>query len=138
MRALEALATRLSDIDFSVNPTKIHIRKVLNKDFRIVTQDEIPDGSVDLVLVLNFHEVRMKKDEQLIETGGRIYEQLMDCASRWLKYRGLLVMHVKQHFLPSVICSCPPTLQFCHLLSVTGPKYPMSVPIPLPKVILRS
>ena len=65
----------------------------------------------------------MKKDEQLMETGGRIYKQLMDCASRWLKYRGLLVMHVKQHFLSSVICSCPSTLQFCHLLSVTGPGF---------------
>lgn len=32
-------------------------------------------------------------------------------------------MHVKQHFLQSVICSCPPTLQFCHLLSVTGPGF---------------
>jgi len=31
MRALEALATRLSDIDFSVNPTKIHIRKEFAK-----------------------------------------------------------------------------------------------------------
>jgi ParB-like chromosome segregation protein Spo0J len=100
-----------------------HNPKLLNKGFRIVTQDEIPDGSVDLVLVLKFPEVRMKKDEELIETGGRIYEQLMDCASRWLKNRGLLVMHVKQHFLPGVIRSCPPTLQFCHLLSVTGPGF---------------
>jgi integrase len=31
MRAIEALATRLSDIDFSVNPTKIHIRKEFAK-----------------------------------------------------------------------------------------------------------
>jgi integrase len=31
MRALEALAIRLSDIDFSVNPTKIHIRKEFAK-----------------------------------------------------------------------------------------------------------
>jgi integrase len=31
MRALEALATRLSDIDFSVNPTKIHVRKEFAK-----------------------------------------------------------------------------------------------------------
>jgi len=31
MRALEGLAIRLSDIDFSVNPTKIHIRKEFAK-----------------------------------------------------------------------------------------------------------
>jgi integrase len=31
MRALEALAIRLCDIDFSVNPTKIHIRKEFAK-----------------------------------------------------------------------------------------------------------
>jgi integrase len=31
MRALEALAIRLSDIDFSVSPTKIHIRKKFAK-----------------------------------------------------------------------------------------------------------
>ncbi len=31
MRALEGLATRLCDIDFSVNPTKIHIRKEFAK-----------------------------------------------------------------------------------------------------------
>ena len=31
MRALEALAIRLSDIDFSVNPTKIRIRKEFAK-----------------------------------------------------------------------------------------------------------
>jgi hypothetical protein len=57
-----------------------HNLKLLNKGFRIVTQDEMPDGSVDLVL--NYPEVRMT-DEQLIENGGGIYEQLMDCASRW-------------------------------------------------------
>jgi integrase len=31
MRAVEALATRLKDIDFTVNPTKIHIRKEYSK-----------------------------------------------------------------------------------------------------------
>ena len=31
MRAIEALAIRLCDIDFSVNPTKIHIRKEFAK-----------------------------------------------------------------------------------------------------------
>jgi hypothetical protein len=30
--------------------------KLINKDFRTVTRDEIPDGSADLVLVLDFPE----------------------------------------------------------------------------------
>jgi integrase len=31
MRAVEALAIRLKDIDFSINPTRIHIRKEYSK-----------------------------------------------------------------------------------------------------------
>jgi RNase P protein component len=95
-----------------------HTPKLLNKDFSMVTQDEIPDGSVDLVLVLNFPEAASVE----MDKGGVIYEKLMECASRWLKARGLLVMQVEQHFLPSVICSHPP-LQFYHLLNVTGPSF---------------
>jgi len=45
--------------------------KLLNKDFRVVTTDDIPEGSVDLVLVLDFPEPKMREDE-----GGRIHEQL--------------------------------------------------------------
>jgi hypothetical protein len=40
--------------------------KLINKDFRTVTRDEIPDGSADLVLVLDFPEPRIREDE-----GGR-------------------------------------------------------------------
>jgi hypothetical protein len=61
-----------------------HNSKLLNKDFRIVTQDQISDGSVDLVLVLNFPDEYETKDK-----GRRIYEQLMECASKWLKKSGL-------------------------------------------------
>jgi hypothetical protein len=42
-----------------------------NKDFRVVTTDDIPEGSADLVLVLHFPEPKMREDE-----GGRIHEQL--------------------------------------------------------------
>ena len=73
--------------------------KLVNKDFRIV----IPDGSVGLVLVLNFPEVRIIEDER-----GRIHEQLMKCVSKWLKDSGLLAMHVEERFLPRAICEKPP------------------------------
>ena len=69
--------------------------KLLNKDFRGVTQEEISDGSVDLVLALNFPEARRREDK-----GGRIHEQLLECASRWLKDGGLLVMHVERALPP--------------------------------------
>lgn len=36
--------------------------KLLNKDFRVVTQEEIPDRSVDLVLALNFPESRIREE----------------------------------------------------------------------------
>ena len=47
--------------------------KLINKDFRVVTKQEIPDGSVDLVLVLDFPEPRIREDD-----GGRQYQQLME------------------------------------------------------------
>jgi hypothetical protein len=86
--------------------------KFLNKDFRIVTQEDIPAGSVDLVLVLNFPAPSITEDE------GAIHEQLMKCASRWLKDGGLLAMHVEQRFLPRAIYERPPLLQFHRLLSL--------------------
>ncbi|MGB8935744.1 MAG: hypothetical protein WCC17_11635 [Candidatus Nitrosopolaris sp.] len=65
--------------------------KLFNKDFRAVTQGEIPDGSIDLVLALNFTEVSIREDEE-----GRIHEKLIESASRWLKEGGLLVMYAGQ------------------------------------------
>jgi tRNA G46 methylase TrmB len=87
--------------------------KLFNKDFRTMTPQEIPDQSVDLVLALDFPEPQIREDE-----GGRIHEQLMECASSWLKEGGLLVMYVEQRFLARAICARPPMLQFYHILSV--------------------
>jgi hypothetical protein len=92
--------------------------KLFNKDFRAVTQVEIPDGSIDLVLALNFPEVSIREDEE-----GRIHERLMESASRWLKEGGLLVMHVEQRFLPRVTTSPHFMLQFYHVLCVTDPGF---------------
>jgi hypothetical protein len=78
-----------------------------------VRPQEISDQSVDLVLALDFPEPQIREDE-----GGRIYEQLMECASSWLKDGGLLVMYVEQRFLARAICTRPPMLQFYHVLSV--------------------
>ncbi|MGA8082241.1 MAG: hypothetical protein WCC17_01835 [Candidatus Nitrosopolaris sp.] len=78
--------------------------KLFNKDFRAVT-----DGSIHLVLALNFPEVSIREDEE-----GRIHEKLMESASRWLKEGGLLVMHVEKRFLPRVITSPHFMLQFYH------------------------
>lgn len=49
--------------------------KLINKDFRTITKEDIPDGSVDLVLVLDFPEPRIREDE-----GGRQYQQLMNAS----------------------------------------------------------
>jgi hypothetical protein len=97
----------------SVPLTRPDNLKLFNKDFRTMTLQEIPDQSVDLVLALDFHEPRIREDE-----GGRIHEQLMECASSWLKDGGLLVMYVEQRFLGRAICTRPPMLQFYHVLSV--------------------
>jgi hypothetical protein len=37
--------------------------KLINKDFRTITAEDIPDGSADLVLVLDFSEPRIREDE---------------------------------------------------------------------------
>ena len=87
--------------------------KLLNKDFRTVSRGDIPDGSVDLVMVLDFPEPRIREDE-----GGRQYSQLMESASNWLKDGGILAMHCEQRFLPRTICEKPPLLQFYDLLAV--------------------
>jgi hypothetical protein len=87
--------------------------RLLNKDFRAVTKQEIADNSVDLVLVLDFPEPRIREDE-----AGRQYQQVMESCSDWLKDGGILAMHVEQRFLPRAICEKPPLLQFYDLLSV--------------------
>ncbi|MGB6530198.1 MAG: DNA methyltransferase [Candidatus Nitrosopolaris sp.] len=97
----------------SVPLTRPDNLKLFNKDFRTMTLQEIPDQSVDLVLALDFPEPQIREDE-----GGRIHEQLMECASSWLKDGGLLVMYVEQRFLGRAICTRPPMLQFYHVLSV--------------------
>jgi hypothetical protein len=50
--------------------------KLINKDFRTITRDDIAHESIDLVLVLDFPEPRIREDE-----GGRVYEQLMQASS---------------------------------------------------------
>jgi hypothetical protein len=37
--------------------------KLINKEFRTITTEDIPDGSADLVLVLDFPEPRIRGDE---------------------------------------------------------------------------
>ena len=51
----------------------------------------------------------IREDEE-----GRIIEESMESASRWLKESGLLVMHVEKRFLPRVITSPHFMLQFYH------------------------
>ncbi|MGB8934106.1 MAG: hypothetical protein WCC17_03250 [Candidatus Nitrosopolaris sp.] len=60
--------------------TKPDNLQLFNQDFRTLTMSDIPDNSVDLMLVLDFREPRIREDE-----GGKMHEQLMECASRWLK-----------------------------------------------------
>jgi len=45
--------------------------KLINKDFRVPTTDDIPEGSAYLVVVPDFPEPKMTEDK-----GGRIHEQL--------------------------------------------------------------
>lgn len=89
--------------------------KLIEKDFRLITQKDIPDESVDLVLVLDFPEPRpgQKEDEW-----GRIHEQLMHSSANWLRDGGLLVMHVPQPFIPRCICDRPPMLQYYHIIAM--------------------
>lgn len=77
--------------------------KLINKDFRTLTRDDIPDESADLVLVPDFPEPRITEDQ-----GFRIYEQLMKSSCDWLKDGGMLAMHVEQRYLPRAICERPP------------------------------
>jgi hypothetical protein len=52
---------------FNKDSSNMHL---LNKDFRLVTQEEMPDGSMDLVLVLQFPDPKIPEDE-----GASIHEQ---------------------------------------------------------------
>ena len=87
--------------------------RLVYKDFRLVGQEEIQDGSIDLVLVLSFRDPKIPEDE-----GGKIHEHLMNCVCPWLKEGGLLAMHVEQSLLPRVICSRPPGFQFFRMICV--------------------
>jgi hypothetical protein len=87
--------------------------RLVNKDFRLVGQEEIQHGSIDLVLALSFPDPKIPEDE-----GGKIQEHLMGCAYPWLKEGGLLAMHVEQSLLPRVICSRPPGFQFFCMICV--------------------
>jgi transcriptional regulator with XRE-family HTH domain len=49
--------------------------RLVNKDFRLVNQEEIPHGSIDLVMALSFPDSKIPEDE-----GGKIHEHLMGCA----------------------------------------------------------
>jgi len=93
---------------FNKDSSNMHL---LNKDFRLVAQEEMPDGSMDLVLVLQFPDPKIPEDE-----GGSIHEQLIERSSRWLKERGVLAIHVEHHQLPRLICSRPSAFQFYRLV----------------------
>jgi hypothetical protein len=91
--------------------------KLFNKDFRTISLSEIPDESVDLVLVLDFPEPRIMEDE-----GGRLHEQIMESAANWLKDGGLLVMYAEQRYLTRALCwARPPMLRFYHIISLSDP-----------------
>jgi hypothetical protein len=70
--------------------------KLIDKDFRTIISADIPDESVDLVLVLDFPEPRIREDEN-----GRQYLQLMEQSTNWLKDGSMLAMHVEQRYLQS-------------------------------------
>ena len=88
--------------------------KLINRDFRTISREDIHDGSVDLVLVLDFPEPRITEDQ-----GFRIYEQLMKASCDWLRDGGMLAMHVEQRYLPRAICEKPSLLQFYHIISIS-------------------
>ena len=83
--------------------------RLVNKDFRLVDQEDIPHNSIDLVLSLNFPDPRIPEDQD---------EHLMGCAYPWLKEGGLLAMHIEQSLLPRIICSRPPGFQFFRMICV--------------------
>ena len=87
--------------------------RLVNKDFRLVCDEEIQDGSIDLIIALSFPDPKIPEDE-----GGKIHEHLIGCAHPWLKEGGLLAMHVEQSLLPRVICSRPPGFQFFRMICV--------------------
>jgi hypothetical protein len=64
--------------------------RLINKDFRIVTKEEIPPDAVDLVLVLDFPESRLIKDDT-----GRAYNHIMTASAEWLKEGGMLVITMR-------------------------------------------
>jgi len=93
--------------------------KLFNKDFRTISLSEIPDESVNLVLVLvlDFPEPRIREDE-----GGRRHEQIVESAANWLKDGGLLVMYAEQRYLTWALCwARPPMLRFYHIISLSDP-----------------
>jgi ParB-like nuclease domain len=92
-------------------PKKHNNVKLLNKDFRLITMQEVPDSSVDCIIALDFPEASQKEDEW-----GRIHGQLMESAATWLKDGGLLIMHVTKPFIPRVLCDRPPMLQYNDIL----------------------
>lgn len=74
--------------------------RLVNKDFRLVDQEEIQDGSINLVLALSFPDPKIPEDE-----GGKIHEHLMGCAYPWLKEGGFVgdacrtIITTKSHML---------------------------------------
>jgi hypothetical protein len=92
---------------FNKDSSNMHL---LNKDFRLVTQEEMPDWSMDLVLVLQFPDPKIPEDE-----GGRIHEQLIERSSRWLKEGSA---RNTCHLLPRLICCRPSAFQFYRLVCV--------------------
>jgi hypothetical protein len=95
---------------FNRDSSNMHL---LNKDFRLVTHEEMPDGSVDLVLALHFPNPKIPEED-----GEKLHEQLMEYSSRWLKERGVLAMEVEHHLLPGLVCSRPSAFSFYRLVCV--------------------
>lgn len=96
----------------------------INKDFRLVTSQDIPDNSIDLVLVMDFPEPKMNEDAP-----GRIHEQLMDSAQAWLKDGGVLCMYVPQPYIPRAICQRPSSMWFSYIIAFLDPSgfYPTTM-----------
>jgi hypothetical protein len=72
MRAVEATATRLKDIDFSVNPTKVHIRKEYSKT-RVARDIYISDEATQYLkqwIDWKYRDRAKEKDKGLAKTAN--------------------------------------------------------------------
>lgn len=96
-----------------INNQRENIR-IYNKDFRTITQQEVPNESADVVLALTFPDSQNPDD-----TITKLQTSVMNQASQWLKDGGFLVMHVPQElWMRALHHDKPPILQFYRCIAV--------------------